>query len=132
MHPVSARCKGCSSKRKEAEGKSLRWILFDINVPFVVMIPSWELRTKMAVVTKVSELGKMNIPVQIRRQSGLERGGPVVMTVVDGEIRLRAVRNVLTSLQRDAASVFADSGVSVEHFLAERRAEAARDEAETQ
>ena len=41
----------------------------------------------MAVVTKVSELGKMNIPVHVRRQAGLERGGPVVMTVVDGEIR---------------------------------------------
>jgi AbrB family looped-hinge helix DNA binding protein len=83
----------------------------------------------MAIVTKVSELGKMNIPVQIRRQAGLERGGPVVMTVVDGEIRLRAVRNVLTSLQSDADSVFARSGETVDGFLAERRTEAARDEA---
>lgn len=83
----------------------------------------------MAIVTKVSELGKMNIPVQMRRQAGLERGGPVVMTVVDGEIRLRAVRNVLTSLQHDADSVFARSGQTVDGFLAERRAEAARDEA---
>jgi bifunctional DNA-binding transcriptional regulator/antitoxin component of YhaV-PrlF toxin-antitoxin module len=71
----------------------------------------------------------MNIPVQIRRQAGLERGGPVVMTVVDGEIRLRAVRNVLTSLQSDADSVFALSGETVDGFLAERRTEAARDEA---
>lgn len=83
----------------------------------------------MAVVTKVSELGKMNIPVQIRRQTGLERGGPVLMTVVAGEIRLRPVRSVLTSLQSDADSVFAGSGETVDDFLAERRAEAARDEA---
>ena len=41
----------------------------------------------MPLLTKVSELGKMNIPAQIRRQTGLERGGPVVMTVVAGEIR---------------------------------------------
>jgi bifunctional DNA-binding transcriptional regulator/antitoxin component of YhaV-PrlF toxin-antitoxin module len=83
----------------------------------------------MAIVTKVSELGKMNIPVQVRRQAGLERGGPVLMTVVDGEIRVRAVRNVLTSLQRDADEVFAGSGETVDGFLAERRAEANRDEA---
>ena len=70
----------------------------------------------------------MNIPVHVRRQAGLERGGPVVMTVVDGEIRLRAVRNVLTALQGDADAVFAGSGESVDGFLAERRAEMARDE----
>jgi len=83
----------------------------------------------MPLLTKVSELGKMNIPAQIRRQTGLERGGPVVMTVVAGEIRLRPVRAVLTGLQTDADSVFAGSGETVERFLAERRIEAARDEA---
>ena len=83
----------------------------------------------MAVVTKVSELGKMNIPVQMRRRVGLERGGPVIMTVVDGEIRLRAVRQVLSSLQRDADGVFTESGETVDGFLAERRAEAAREQA---
>jgi bifunctional DNA-binding transcriptional regulator/antitoxin component of YhaV-PrlF toxin-antitoxin module len=83
----------------------------------------------MAILTKVSELGKMNIPVQIRRMTGLERGGPVLMTVVAGEIRLRPVRTVLTSLQADADAIFAGSGDSVDGFLAERRAECARDEA---
>lgn len=82
----------------------------------------------MTIVTKVSELGKMNIPAQVRRQAGLERGGPVVMTVVDGEIRLRAVRSVLTDLQRDADAVFAESGETVAGFLTARRDEAARDE----
>jgi AbrB family looped-hinge helix DNA binding protein len=84
----------------------------------------------MAVVTKVSELGKMNIPAPIRRQTGLERGGPVVLTVVAGEIRLRPVRSVLASLQSDADTVFAGSGETVDGFLAERKAEAARDEAD--
>jgi len=73
----------------------------------------------------------MNIPAQIRRQTGLERGGPVVMTVVGGEIRMRPVRAVLSSLQSDADAVFAGSGETVEGFLAERRADAARDEAGT-
>jgi len=83
----------------------------------------------MAIVTKVSELGKMNIPVQIRRQTGLERGGAVMMTVVSGEIRLRPVRSVLTGLQSDADAVFAGSGETIDGFLVERRIEAARDEA---
>jgi AbrB family looped-hinge helix DNA binding protein len=83
----------------------------------------------MAIVTKISELGKMNLPAQIRRQTGLERGGPVIVTVVDGEIRLRAVRSVLTNLQREADQIFADSGETVDRFLAERRDEAARDDA---
>jgi AbrB family looped-hinge helix DNA binding protein len=83
----------------------------------------------MATITKVSELGKMNIPVQIRRQAGLERGGSVMMTVVAGEIRMRPVRSVLTSLQTEADAVFAGSGETVDGFLADRRSEAARDEA---
>jgi bifunctional DNA-binding transcriptional regulator/antitoxin component of YhaV-PrlF toxin-antitoxin module len=83
----------------------------------------------MTIVTKVSDSGKLNIPVQIRRQTGLERGGPVVMTVIDGEIRMRPVRTVLSNLQREADEVFAGSNETVEGFLAERRAEAARDEA---
>jgi AbrB family looped-hinge helix DNA binding protein len=83
----------------------------------------------MPLLTKVSELGKMNIPAQIRRQTGLERGGPVVMTVVAGEIRLRPVRAVLSGLQSDADSVFAGSGETVDRFVAERQIEAARDEA---
>jgi AbrB family looped-hinge helix DNA binding protein len=81
----------------------------------------------MTILTKVSELGKLNIPAQVRRQTGLERGGPVVMIVVDGEIRLRPVRTVLSKLQDDAAAVFSGSGETVDGFLAERRAEAARD-----
>ena len=38
----------------------------------------------MGSVARVSEGGKMNIPAQIRRQVGLEHGGPVMVSVVDG------------------------------------------------
>jgi len=58
---------------------------------------------------------------------GLEHGGPVVVRVEDGEIRIRAVRDVLAGLQAEASRVFAGSGESVEGFLRERRAEAARE-----
>jgi AbrB family looped-hinge helix DNA binding protein len=78
----------------------------------------------MGLVARISEGGKMNIPAQIRREVGLEYGGPVMMSVVDGEIRMRPLRHVLTDLQGEAQAVFAGSGDSVDRFLAERRQEA--------
>jgi len=50
-----------------------------------------------------------------------------MVSVVDGEIRIRALRQVLTNLQDQAQSVFAGSGETVAGFLAERRAEAAHE-----
>lgn len=81
----------------------------------------------MATVSRVSEGGKMNIPAQIRREVGLEHGGPVLVSVVDGEIRMRVLRRALSDLQAEAAGVFAGSGESVDGFLAERRRDALRD-----
>ncbi len=69
----------------------------------------------------------MNIPAQIRREVGLEHGGPVLVSVVDGEIRMRVLRRALLDLQAEAGSVFAGSGETVDRFLAERREEARRD-----
>jgi antitoxin component of MazEF toxin-antitoxin module len=69
----------------------------------------------------------MNIPAQIRREVGLEHGGPVMVSVVDGEIRMRVLRHVLADLQADAQQVFAGSGETVDGFLLERRDEARRE-----
>ena len=81
----------------------------------------------MASVARVSESGKMNLPASIRRQVGLEHGGPVMVSVVNGEIRMRALRQALTDLQDEARAVFAGSGESVDSFLGERRREALRE-----
>jgi AbrB family looped-hinge helix DNA binding protein len=81
----------------------------------------------MASVARVSEGGKMNIPAQIRREVGLEHGGPVMVSVVDGEIRMRVLRRVLAELQAEAREVFAGSGETVDGFLLERRDEARRE-----
>ena len=82
----------------------------------------------MGLIARVSEGGKMNIPAQIRREVGLEYGGPVMMSVVGGEIRMRPLRRVLADLQGDAQAVFAGSGEDVDRFLAERRQEARRED----
>jgi len=81
----------------------------------------------MGTVARVSEGGKMNIPAYIRREVGLEHGGPVMVSVVGGEIRMRVLRDVLTGLQDEARAVFAGSGETVDRFLRERREEARRD-----
>ena len=69
----------------------------------------------------------MNIPAHIRRAVGLERGGAVMVSVVDGEIRMRAMRQVLAELQEEARTVFAGSGETVDGFLHDRRDEARRE-----
>jgi len=79
-------------------------------------------------VTRVSDAGKLNLPAKLRRMVGLEHGGPVVVRVEGGEIRIRSVRDVLAGLQAEARQVFAGSGESVEGFLRERRAEAAQED----
>jgi AbrB family looped-hinge helix DNA binding protein len=82
----------------------------------------------MKSVARVSAGGKMNIPAQIRRAIGLEHGGTVMISVVDGEVRMRALRQVLAELQAEAQEVFAGSGETVETFLRERRDEARRED----
>ncbi len=77
--------------------------------------------------TRVSGTGKVSLPAKLRRMVGLEHGGPVVVRVQDGEIRIRSVRDVLAELQADARRVFAGSGENVEGFLRERHAEAAHE-----
>jgi antitoxin component of MazEF toxin-antitoxin module len=69
----------------------------------------------------------MNIPAQIRREVGLEHGGPVMVSVVDGEIRMRVLRQVLAEIQAEAQEIFAGSGETVDRFLLERRDEAGRE-----
>ena len=86
------------------------------------------LMDQMETTTRVSDTGKLSLPAKLRRMVGLEHGGPVMIRVEDGESRIRSVRDVLAGLQDDARRAFAGSGESVEGFLRERRAEAARED----
>jgi len=82
----------------------------------------------MDTLTKVSETGKLNLPAQLRRQLGLEHGGPVLVRLVDGELRIRTVQEAMRRLQQDARRIFGASGDKVDRFLADRREEAARED----
>jgi AbrB family looped-hinge helix DNA binding protein len=83
-----------------------------------------------SIVTKVDPAGRLSIPAQHRRALGLEGGGPVVVALVGNEVRIRAVADVMTELQAEAARFLAGDNASVDAFLRERRREAAQEIAE--
>jgi antitoxin PrlF len=86
--------------------------------------------SESGVLARVSDSGKLNLPSHLRKMVGLEKGGPVVIRLEDGELRIRTVRSVLEELQREAQALFAGTSESVDQFLADRRAEAAAEENE--
>lgn len=74
---------------------------------------------------RVSGAGKLNLPAQYRKALGLEQGGAVRIGLVDGEIRIRSVDTVMEQLGAKVRRVL--EGDSVEQFLADKRADAARE-----
>ena len=84
-------------------------------------------------VVRMSETGRLSIPAKQRKQLGLEDGGMVVTRVENGELRIRPVRTVLAEVQEKVSGLLAAAGVKPgtlisEELIADRRAEAARDE----
>ena len=80
------------------------------------------------IVAKISETGRITVPASLREAAGLARGGPVVLQVVDGELRLSSVARAMDrarALTRDL--IAGRKEVSVEEFLADRRREADRE-----
>jgi bifunctional DNA-binding transcriptional regulator/antitoxin component of YhaV-PrlF toxin-antitoxin module len=71
---------------------------------------------------RLSESRSLEIPREQREAAGLAPGDLVVASVVDGELRLRSARAIMAGLQCDAADLFAGSDVTVDSFIAGRRA----------
>ena len=80
----------------------------------------------MNVVLNVSKSGHLDLPADFRRSMGIENGGPVSVWFVNGELRIRAVADILAELQTEGSRILAND--SVDRFLADRREEAAREE----
>jgi antitoxin PrlF len=76
--------------------------------------------------------GRISIPAKQRKALGLEKGGLVVATVENGELRIRTVKAVLDELRERLAPYLKASGDTVDRFIADRHAEAGREEAEYQ
>jgi AbrB family looped-hinge helix DNA binding protein len=82
-----------------------------------------------AVTTKMSENGRMTVPASVRSAVGLERGGDVIVEVVDGELRVRTVAQAMNRARAIARRIVGNNkAATVDDFLADRRGEAAREE----
>jgi AbrB family looped-hinge helix DNA binding protein len=76
--------------------------------------------------------GRLCVPAKFRKALGLEEGGMVVLSLQDGEVRIRPIGVVLAEVQAMVAPYLKASGDTVEQFLADKRAEVAREEREYQ
>jgi AbrB family looped-hinge helix DNA binding protein len=77
---------------------------------------------------KVSEAGRLSIPAEFRRAVGLEQGGDVVVSLQNGEIRIRTLDEAIAQAQAATRQLLGGKrGASVDGFLAERRKMARRE-----
>jgi AbrB family looped-hinge helix DNA binding protein len=76
----------------------------------------------------VNEQGRVTIPAQIRRAAGIESGTPLVMYVEDGRVVLETREQLIERLRRDVEAAWTGAGSVVDELIAERRAEAERED----
>jgi AbrB family looped-hinge helix DNA binding protein len=80
---------------------------------------------------RISPNGRIVIPAAIRQQLGVKPGDPILMDVEDGVLRLESYPSRIARIQRELAQ-YIPPGVSLaDELIAERRAEARREQKET-
>ena len=71
--------------------------------------------------------GRLQVPAEYRRQLGVRDGDAVIMELVDGELRVRPLREALSRVQ-DRLRAYVPQGVSLsDELIADRRAAAERE-----
>ena len=68
--------------------------------------------------------GRIQVPADIRRLLGLADGDPVIMRVIDGELRVRPVRDALTRIQAKLRDYVSADVSLADELIADRRVEA--------
>jgi AbrB family looped-hinge helix DNA binding protein len=77
--------------------------------------------------------GRVTIPAQLRRAAGIEPGRRLVVYLENGRVVIEERDHLLARVQReaiDAAHAAGHTGSMVDELIAERRAEAAREDAD--
>ena len=74
--------------------------------------------------------GRILIPADMRTAMLAEAGGPVMAEIVDGELRLITPKAAIRKVRRMIAESDWGGGSPVDELIAERRAEALREDAE--
>ena len=78
--------------------------------------------------TTVTPQGRVTIPAALRREAGIEVGDTVIVHVEDGRVVVETRTQLAERTRRDVTRAGVRTSV-VDELLAERRAEAARDQA---
>lgn len=78
----------------------------------------------------VDEQGRVTIPAQMRQELGLRPGASLVAYIEHGRLILEDRAHLAARIQAEAAVAAGDAHGVVDELIAERRAEAARDQAE--
>jgi AbrB family looped-hinge helix DNA binding protein len=75
--------------------------------------------------------GRVTIPAQVRRAAGIEPGQTLVVYVENGRVVIEERAHLLTRIQDEAIRAAAGhTGSAVDELIADRRAEAAREDAD--
>lgn len=78
--------------------------------------------------SKVQDGGRLVVPVELRRELGLQTGTDVVLDIVNGALRIRTMDQVIKDAQAMMRQ-FVPEGVSlVDELIADRRLEALRED----
>jgi AbrB family looped-hinge helix DNA binding protein len=80
------------------------------------------------VTINVSPTGRLYLPAEVRRALGLKGPGQVVITIDDGEVRLSTMAQALERARALARPYAPKDRLASEELIAERRAEARREE----
>lgn len=73
--------------------------------------------------------GRVVIPAAVRDALGFAEGEPLVLTVDDGTVRIETYARSVERLRAQVRAMIPPTGGLVDRFLADKRAEAAREDA---
>jgi bifunctional DNA-binding transcriptional regulator/antitoxin component of YhaV-PrlF toxin-antitoxin module len=131
---LSAKYPFCATS--EVCGVFLKCVLYDVDAALFGKEVGMAVAQKRAgagasaasLAGRVSASGRLSLPAEVRREVGLEKGGPVRIDLIDGSIRIRTMGEVKDRIRALARSTGLTGNASVSDFLGwradERAAEA--------
>ena len=72
--------------------------------------------------------GRVVIPAAVREELGFAEGEPLVLTIDDGTVRIETYARNVERLRAQVRAMIPPTGDHVDRFLADKRAEAARED----
>jgi len=81
--------------------------------------------------TKINANGRITLPAELREAIGVKPGDEVLLRVREGELVVYTLAHAIETMQRESRRYLKPGQSLVDELIKERRAEAAKDEAET-